>query len=148
MEPALKLRTLLAATALAAFATAAQADVIAERKDIMDGVGNATRTGTQMVRGQAPFDLDAARNVLATYVNAAQVMPTLFPPGTETGGETSAAPSIWEDRAGFEQKFEAWGAEVSAVSGSVQDLQSFTASFGTATGSCRDCHEEYRVRTN
>ncbi len=144
----MKLRTLLAAATLAAFSTAALADVIAERKEVMDGVGDATKAGTQMVRGQAPFDLEQARNVLATYVNAAQVMPTLFPPGTETGGETSAAPSIWEDRAGFEQKFEAWGAEVSAVSGSVQDLESFTASFGTATGSCRDCHEEYRIRTD
>lgn len=141
----MKLRTILAATALAAFATAAQADVIAERKEVMEGVGDATKAATQMVRGQAPFDLEQARNVLATYVNAAQIMPTLFPEGTETGGETSAAPSIWEDRAGFEQGFDDWGAEVAAVSGSVQDLESFTAAFGTATGSCRDCHEEYRI---
>jgi cytochrome c556 len=148
MEPALKLRTLLAATALAALATGAQADVIAERKSVMEGVGDATRTGTQMVRGQAPFDLDTARNVLATYVNAAQVMPTLFPEGTETGGETSAAPSIWQDRAGFEQRFEKFGADAAAVAGSVQDLESFTAAFGTATQNCRGCHEEYRVRTN
>jgi cytochrome c556 len=144
----LTFKTLLAAASLAAFATVAHADVIAERKDIMDGVGNATRTGTQMVRGQAPFDLEQARTVLATYINAAEVMPGLFPAGTEAGGQTSAAPSIWTDPAGFERRFGEWGAAVSGVAGSVQDLPSFTSAFGVATQSCRGCHEEYRVRTN
>jgi len=142
------LRTILAAASLAAFATVANADVISERKDIMDGVGSATRTGTQMVRGQAPFDLEQARVVLATYINAAEAMPGLFPAGTETGGKTSAAPSIWTDQAGFKKSFDEWGATVSGVAGSVQDLPSFTSAFGAATQSCRSCHEEYRVKTN
>jgi cytochrome c556 len=148
MEFALKISTILTAATLAAFATVAQAEVIEERKNVMDGVGSATRTGTQMVRGQAPFDLDQARAVLATYVQAAEVMPTLFPPGSEAGGETSAAPRIWEDRAGFEHRFEEWGATVEAGAPGVADLESFTTVFGTAAQHCRGCHEEYRVRTN
>jgi cytochrome c556 len=148
MEPPLKISTILAAASLALFATVAQADVIAERKSVMEGVGDATRTGTQMVRGQAPFDLEQARAVLATYVEAAEVMPTLFPPGSETGGETSAASRIWEDRAGFDQRFAAWGATVEAAAQGVDDQESFTAAFGQATQACRSCHEEFRVRTN
>ena len=31
----------------------------------------------------------------------AAVIPTLFPKGTETGGETKALPEIWSDPAGF-----------------------------------------------
>src|SRR4028119_2215514 len=34
----------------------AQTDVIAERKGIMRGNGAATRVGTQMIRGEVPFD--------------------------------------------------------------------------------------------
>lgn len=142
------MKPILAAAALVAFAAAAQADVIAERKSVMEGVGDATRTGTQMVRGQAPFDLDQAREVLATYVNAAEVMPTLFPPGSETGGRTSASPRIWEDRAGFEARFAEWGGTVEAAAQNVVDQESFTAAFGQATQACRSCHEEFRVRTN
>src|ERR1700722_7908688 len=33
----------------------------------------------------------------------AAVIPTLFPKGTETGGDTKALPEIWSDPAGFQK---------------------------------------------
>ncbi len=141
--------TLFAAAVAAMLAAgAAHADVIAERKNVMEGVGDATKAGTQMVRGQAPFDLETAREVLATYIAASEIMPTLFPEGTEEGGETRAAPTIWSDREGFVNRFENWRADVTGVAGSVEDLESFTQAFEVATQACRDCHEEYRIKTD
>lgn len=121
---------------------------IEQRTDLMSGVGDATRTGVQMVRGQAAFDLDAARDVLRTYAAAAERMPSLFPEGSETGGDTSAAPSIWSDRAGFEQRFADWGAAAAGAVDGVTDLESFGAAFGPLANACSACHQDYRVRRN
>src|ERR1700733_6514293 len=33
----------------------------------------------------------------------AAVIPTMFPKGTETGGDTKALPTIWSDPAGFQK---------------------------------------------
>lgn len=139
------LRLTLTLAAIGLGATLAQADPIAERKDIMDGVGSATRAGVQMVRGEREFDLDTARSVLATYIDAAQRMPDLFPEGTETGGDTRAAPAIWMNKADFVGKFEAWEMQVAAVLDSVVDQPSFAAAMQPAAASCRDCHTNYRL---
>lgn len=139
---------------LGAFAASAQgvpatpAAAIEERTSIMSGVGDATRTGVRMAREQAPFDLDAARDVLRTYASAAERMPLLFPPGSETGGDTSAAPTIWSDRAGFERRFADWGAAAAGAVDGVSDLDKFRAAFGPLADGCSSCHGEYRVRRN
>ena len=60
------IRTLVAGVSLliAGSTVLAQTDVIAERKGIMRGNGAATRTGTQMIRGEVPFDLANSRRSL------------------------------------------------------------------------------------
>jgi cytochrome c556 len=140
-------RIAIAATlALTATAVIAQANPIAERKDLMKAVGAATRTGTQMARGEAPFDLAKAKEVLSTYSNAAAKMPALFPDNSKSGGETTAAPAIWENMADFKARFDAWSKEITKASGAVTDLESFKSSFGDVTKSCGTCHETYRIR--
>ena len=139
------LRLTLTIAALGLGIAAAQADPIAERQDIMEGVGNATRTGVQMMRGERDFDLDTARSVLETYLDAAQRMPDLFPEGSETGGDTRAAPAIWANKADFVGKFEAWEATVASRLDSVTDQATFAAAMQPATASCRDCHTDYRL---
>lgn len=136
-----------------AFAASAQSGpateaAIAERIEIMKGVGDATRTGVQMVRGQTPFDLDAARDVLRVYADAAGRMPTLFPEGSETGGGTSAAPTVWSNRDGFERGFADWGAAAAGSVDAVTDLDTFRTAFGPLANACSACHGEYRVRRN
>ncbi|WP_372425161.1 c-type cytochrome [Salinarimonas chemoclinalis] len=123
----------------------AQGDPIAERQEIMKGVGDATRTGVRMVRGEAPFDLDAARETFAVYVDAAERMPGLFPEGSESGGGTEAAAVIWEDKGGFEALFVEFGERSAAGLAATTDQASFQAALGTATQSCRTCHEQFRV---
>ena len=72
--------TIAAVLAVAATAVVAQSNVITQRKDIMKSVGAATRTGTLMVRGEAPFDAAKAKEVFDTYIDAAAKMPASSPP--------------------------------------------------------------------
>ena len=135
-----------AVAALCATSVVAQQDPIATRKATMKQVGGATRDGAQMVKGEAAFDLAKAKNVFAVYQTAAAKMPELFPANSKTGGETTAAPKIWEDMAGFKSRFDKFAAEAKAAEASVKDLDSFKAAFGNVTKNCGGCHETYRVK--
>src|SRR5687767_9481464 len=98
------IRSFLVCATLAAAATAvvAQTDVITERKQIMRGNGAATRTGTQMIRNEVPFDVAKAREVFSGIAAGIDRFPNLFPQGSQTGSQpTRAAPTIWSDNAGF-----------------------------------------------
>ena len=57
----------------------AQSNPIVERKDLMKANGAAARTGTQMVRGEAPFDLAKAQEVFTGIASRMERFPTLFP---------------------------------------------------------------------
>ena len=58
-----------------------------------------------MMKGEAEFNAVAAELILRTMNTAALGFDELFPAGSETGGETTASPKIWEDRAGFDAVF-------------------------------------------
>ena len=83
-----------AALALGVTAAAAQGDPIATRKQTMKGVGDATRIGNQMAKGEIPFDAAKAREIFQVYANAADRMHNYFPENSKTGGETAALPSV------------------------------------------------------
>lgn len=139
---------IVATLALTATAVVAQSNPIAERKDLMKEVGAATRTGTQMARGEAAFDMAKAKQVFDTYASSATKMKGLFPANSKTGGETMAAPAIWENMADFNARFDTWGQDVAKAAAATKDLDSFKTAFGDATKSCGTCHENYRLRRN
>lgn len=142
------IRTVLLTAAFAVGITAAlaQGNPIAQRRDLMKGVGAATRTGTQMSRGETPFDLAKAREVLQVYANAADKMHTYFPESAKTGGETTASPKIWESQADFRAKFDAWAADIEKAKAETKDLATFKASFETVSKACGSCHQSYRIQ--
>ncbi len=146
----MKIGVLFASAALLAGVTAAiaQADVIGQRKSVMKGVGAATRTGTQMARGDAPFDLAKAKEVFSVYEDAARKMPGLFPETSKTGGETSAAPRIWQDLPTFKAGFAKLEADAKRASGAAKDLPTFRVAFGDITKNCGGCHENFRISKN
>jgi cytochrome c556 len=133
------------AVALSAGAVIAQSKAIAERKEIMKGVGAAAKSGAAMARGSAPYDNAKAVEVFVTYANAADKMPGLFPDDSKTGGETTASPKIWEDMNGFKAAMAKWGADAKAAQASVKDIDSFKTAFGAAGKQCGACHEVFRV---
>src|SRR3712207_3461357 len=79
----------------------AHTDVIGERKPIMRGNSAAAGTGTQLIRGEVPFDMARAREVFSGIQNGMTRFPALFPETSRTGRDTKAAPRIWEDMAVF-----------------------------------------------
>jgi cytochrome c556 len=142
------MRSLLVFAALAAGATAvvAQSDPIATRKALMKEVGAATRAGSQMTKGETPFELPKAQEVLKVYAGAADRMHTFFPDTAKTGGDTSASPKIWESQGEFRKRFDDWAVDIKKAAADTKDLDSFKAAFGTVTRACGGCHETYRIK--
>jgi cytochrome c556 len=99
-----------------------------------------------MIKGETPFDADAAKKAFATFEDAAAKMPNLFPDNSKTGGETAAAPKIWEDMADFKARFVKLGNDAKAASASVKDVDSLKAAFSTVGNNCNGCHEIYRLK--
>jgi cytochrome c556 len=129
-----------------ATAVLAQSDMIKERQQLMKGVGNATKEPGGMLKGEAPFDLAKVKATLATYSAAAKKMPALFPADSKTGGDTTAAPKIWEDVAGFKAAFEKFDADATKASAEIKDEATFKANFPTVLKNCGGCHETYRIK--
>ena len=139
----------VAAVAVAAFgatAVLAQQNPIEQRKAIMKENGAQAKIGAAMAKGEGPFDLAKAKVIFATFEKAAGAMPGLFPPNSKTGMETTAAPKIWEDMAGFKARFAKFGADAKAAQAKVTDLNSFKTAFSDMGKQCGGCHQDYRVK--
>lgn len=121
-------------------------DAISQRRDLMKAVGGATRDPGAMLKGEQPFDLAKVQRSLAIYQDSAKKMPGLYPADSKTGGDTSAAPKIWEDPAGFKAALDKFGAESAAAAAAIKDEASFKANFPNVLKTCGSCHETYRVK--
>ena len=121
-------------------------DAISQRRDLMKAVGGATRDPGAMLKGEQPFDLAKVQRSLAIYQDSAKKMPGLYPADSKTGGDTSAAPKIWEDPAGFKAAFDKFGAESAAAAAAIKDEASFKANFPKVLRECGSCHEVYRLK--
>ena len=78
----------------------------------------------------------------------AAVIPTLFPKGTETGGNTKALPKIWSDPAGFKEigmKLVQASDKLAtdAKAGDADLVASDTKLMGEQCGAC---HKSYRAK--
>ena len=135
-----------AIASVAATAVYAQGDVIAQRRDLMKAVGGATRDPGAMLKGEMPFDLAKVQRSLATYSDSASKLPGLYPDTSKTGGETTAAPKVWEDAAGFKAALAKFDSEAKAAAAAIKDEASFKAAFPNVLKNCGTCHETYRVK--
>lgn len=141
------IRTVLAVAAIAVgVTTVAAQDPIAARKALMKANGAQAQNGAKMVRGEDPFDLSKAQAIFAAYQDAAGKMPALFPDNSKTGGETTAAPAIWEKMDDFKARFAKFGADAKAASEKIKDLDTFKAEFPAVQKNCGGCHEIYRIK--
>jgi len=126
-------------------AVAAEGDAVAQRRALMKANGDATKIVVGMLKG-APFDLAAAQTALKTYADAAAKMPTLFPDDSKTGGDTSALPAIWENKADFTGRFKKFGQDAMAAMATITDEASFKAKAPDVLNNCGGCHELYKVK--
>lgn len=137
------------AGALALTLSVAFAEPIEERQELMKSNGQAVGSVAPIAKGEKAFDAEAVNAAFDKLAENAEMLDVeaLFPAGTETGGDTEAAPAIWEDREGFIAAIEEYKADVSAAAEmDIQDLDTFRAQFGAVTQNCGSCHETYRQK--
>lgn len=86
-----------------------------------------------------------AANGLAAWM---RVYPTLFPKGTETGGNTKALPAVWSDRAGFDKAAANLvdAAQKLADLAKAGDTEAFAAQVKAVGEACGACHKDYRAK--
>jgi cytochrome c556 len=135
-----------AGIAVAATGLAVGQDVIAQRKELMKQVGAATKTSGEMVKGERPYDAQAAETAMTTIAKHWLAVAKLFPDNAKTGGDTTAAPKIWEDPKDFDAKGMKMAKDAEAAAAAApKGADAFKAAFGEVAKNCKGCHEIYRI---
>ena len=144
------IRTALVVAMFAFGATAlvAQSDPMAARKALMKSNGDQNRVATDMLEAKRPFSLDDAKKVFATFAEAGEKAPALFPDDSKTGGDTAALPPIWENKADFNARLAKFASESKAAMDATKDLDSFKIQITEVRKNCGGCHQTYRKRTS
>lgn len=128
--------------------------IVKERMDAMEKIGAATKSVGEMLRGKAGFDagaIEAAANEIKAH--AGGKMTELFPQGS-LDHPSEASPKIWQDWAGFEAKandLAEKAGQLATVAGAggastSEGKQAVAAAFGAVAGTCKACHQTYRVK--
>jgi cytochrome c556 len=144
------IRTVLAAAIVAFGATAlvAQTDPIAARRALMKANGDQSKIATDILEAKRPFNLDEAKKVFATFAEAGDKAPALFPDTSKTGGDTAALPAIWENKADVTARFAKLASESKAAEAAVKDFDSFKTQVTEVRKNCGGCHQTYRKRAS
>src|SRR5260221_7708431 len=131
------IRSALAVAVLAFGATAlvAQNDPIAARKALMKSNGGQDRIALDMVQAKRPFDLDEAKKALATFAEAGEKAPALFPDDSKFG-DTAALPAAWEHKADFTAPFPKLAHELQAAIEGTTAVQSLKIPFTQVRQKC------------
>jgi cytochrome c556 len=117
-----------------------------ERHELMEEVGEAAKPLGQMLKGERDFEADVVMASFKTFDGASARFGDLFPPGSETGEDTEAAPAIWEDRAGFDEALATWADAVdAAIAANPQTLDETKPVAGEVFNACKGCHDTYRI---
>ncbi|MEW6121446.1 MAG: cytochrome c [Pseudomonadota bacterium] len=122
----------------------AQSDVIKQRKALMDALGDQTKAGAAILKGEQPYDAAKAAAIFKAYTDAAK-FNTLFPAGSDKG-DTKAAPAIWSDRAGFDAEMAKFNAAVQQGLPTIGTEAGFKKAFMSVAATCRTCHSTYQSR--
>jgi cytochrome c556 len=81
-------------------------------------------------------------------IKSTTVIPTLFPKGTESGGDTRALPEVWSDPGGF-QKIAAAATDAAtklAAAAKAGDADEVAADTKLLGEQCGACHKAYRAK--
>lgn len=100
-----------------------------------------------VVNGRAPFDAKAVTENAEVVATMAVLPWAAFGPGTDKGAPTKAKPEIWSESAKFKEAHEKLVAEAPKLVAAAKtgNLDNVKAAFGATAGTCRACHDTYRV---
>jgi cytochrome c556 len=142
-------KLVFAISALALVTSAAFADPIADRQALMKANGKAMKELTGIVKGEAAFDAAVVLAALSKLSEDAGKMDpaTLWPAGSDTGGDTTSSPKIWEDPAGFKAAIDKFRSDAdAAVAAAPADVDGLKAQMGVVGSNCGGCHETFRIK--
>jgi cytochrome c556 len=140
---------IVGAVLLGVTAVVAQQDPVKEAQTFMKGNGKNSGALAAMIKGEKPYDQAAVDAAFTQFGDTAKKLPTLFPAiikGAKFEGDYSPSPKIWDDKAGFDARIDAFGKAVTETKPKIKDLDSLKAAFPAVGKECRDCHETYRVK--
>ncbi|MEH6775831.1 MAG: cytochrome c [Cereibacter changlensis] len=148
------MRRLLLSTLLVALPTVSLADpeqVAEARRGYFALVGLEFGPLAAMAKGELPYDAEAAQAHAADLVTLTRYNPgDLLTPGTsatELPGKTRAAAQIWQDMPGYQAKGAAFLEAVAALNEAAGAGQAALApAVGKVGGTCKGCHEDYRLK--
>ncbi len=134
------------AAAVVAPVVAQPSGPIAQRQALMKQNGKDTKAGFAMVKGDAPYDAAKALMIFSGMHDVASKYGALFPKGSETGGDTEAAPAIWTKPAEFKAAVAKFEADTKkAMDAKPATLDAFKPLLISVTANCKSCHEAFRV---
>jgi len=145
-----KLLVVFAVLMFGVTAAAAQGcqDIIEKRQTLMKKSGAAAKIGTEMIKGERPFDMAQVQQIYVAFTEDATQMPTLFPDCSKTGHKTTAAPAIWQKMDDFKAAIAKFAADIKAAQDSTKDVDTLKASFTTIGKNCSSCHQTFRVKSS
>jgi len=142
-------KLILAISVLALGSAAASADPIADRQAYMKERGKIVGGLAKMVKGEQSFEAAGVQDALKQLEANAEKFDAeaMFPAGSEQGGDTTAAPKIWEDMPGFNAAEDKYLAAVkAAVAAPAADVDALKAQMGALGAACAACHQTYRIK--
>ena len=120
---------------------------VASRQALMKQNGKDAKAGGEMLKGVTPFDAAKAEMIFADMRTVAGKFGTYVPKGSETGGDTEAAPAIWAKPAAFKAALAKFQQDTAAaVAAKPATLAAFGQQFSAVTANCKSCHEAFRVK--
>jgi cytochrome c556 len=145
-----KLLVVFAVLMFGVTAAAAQScqDIIDKRQTLMKKSGAAAKIGTEMIKGERPFDMAQVQQIYAAFTEDATQMPTLFPDCSKTGNKTTAAPAIWQKMDDFKAAIAKFAADIKAAQDNTKDVDTLKANFTTIGKNCSSCHQTFRVKSS
>jgi cytochrome c556 len=145
-----KLLVVFAVVMLGVTAAAAQScqDIIDKRQSLMKKSGAAAKIGTEMIKGERPFDMAKVQEIYAAFTDDATQMPTLFPDCSKTGNKTTAAPAIWQKMDDFKAAIAKFAADIKAAQDNTKDVDTLKAGFQTIGKNCSNCHQTFRTKSS
>jgi cytochrome c556 len=121
-------------------------DIIVTRQagfSLQQAAFNAIRAAIEGKQDLKPYEKAAA----AIAFWSGQI-PSVFPPGSETGHDTKAKPAVWSDRTGFEKDAQDASAAADKLAPLLKagDSDAALAQLKVLDNACVACHRAYRNR--
>ena len=124
------------------------AEQIEFRQDQFKTFGASFKTVNDQLNSGSP-DIAEIQSATAAVLAASEGMADWFPAGTgpAAGVKTEALAIIWEEPGDFQQKVSDAQAAIAAFNAVAQggDLAAIPAAFRNTGGTCKACHDKYRL---